>query len=395
MSRSSVVSPADISRTNTFMTVPPSNYAPSVDDSNLSTDSDSEVRGPAHSVNGIEPVVIRTRDGVQNVLTSSLIPRPDNSTSRNYRKQNQLETKHRVWENMANKALPPENVELMIKMLEKRADEKVLRTYMAGQALPDHFEDAVVLRVGLTFMPGADKQQVNRQEQTDMTGREPDQKDALWRVNTAGHLLSDFDVLSDLSVVQRDRTADIARKALERVTKKRNNEYPTSPKSSSSRSLSFRAREYDAVTIDSSEVFIVNDLKDRTEEWDIESTLIEVDGSSVMDLIVNYRTLISRGGPDMSFDETKMLLDTMIEDARRLCARSPILFRMATRQKIINSKNTRYGVDQGRFFQTLTTSKGIKEIISLSASYYNSLDPAGTNDEVRSYLLKTLPIYPG
>ena len=63
----------------------------------------------------------------------------------------------------------------------------------------------------------------------------------------------------------------------------------------------------------------------------------------------------------------------MIEDARRLCVRSPILFRMSTRRHIISSKNTRYGVDDGTMFKTLTTSSGIKNILSLSSSYFNSL----------------------
>jgi hypothetical protein len=63
----------------------------------------------------------------------------------------------------------------------------------------------------------------------------------------------------------------------------------------------------------------------------------------------------------------------MIEDARRLCVRSPILFRMLTRRQIVYSKNTRYGVDDGIMFKTLTTSTGIKNIIRLSAAYYNSL----------------------
>ena len=71
----------------------------------------------------------------------------------------------------------------------------------------------------------------------------------------------------------------------------------------------------------------------------------------------------------------------MIEDARRLCSRSPILFRMSTRRHIIASKNTRYGIDHGTMFRTLTTSRGIKEIISLSAAYFNSLDSSGSRDK--------------
>lgn len=37
-------------------------------------------------------------------------------------------------------------------------------------------------------------------------------------------------------------------------------------------------------------------------------------------------------------------------------------------------------------FQTLTTSKGIKEIISLSASYYTSLDPSGEGDSAQKFI---------
>jgi len=88
----------------------------------------------------------------------------------------------------------------------------------------------------------------------------------------------------------------------------------------------------------------------------------------------------------MSFDDTKKLLDTMIEDARRLCVRSPILFRMSTRSRIIHSKNTRYGINNGSYFQTITTSKGIMETISLSASYYNSLDPENSSDNTQKFI---------
>lgn len=42
----------------------------------------------------------------------------------------------------------------------------------------------------------------------------------------------------------------------------------------------------------------------------------------------------------MTSDETRTLLETMIKDARRLCIRSPILFTMSARVRIINSENT-------------------------------------------------------
>ncbi|KAL8897053.1 MAG: hypothetical protein Q9207_007412 [Kuettlingeria erythrocarpa] len=143
------------------------------------------------------------------------------------------------------------------------------------------------------------------------------------------------------------------------------------------KALVSRKRHIDAVTIDSERVTVVHDL--RSGNWDLRGLLIEVDWSSLWDLIVNYQNIIAGGGPDMTFVETKGLLETMIEDARRLCIRSPIFFRMTTRASIINSENTRYGINHGPIFKTLITSNGIKEIISLSAAYYNSLDTGTTN----------------
>ena len=145
-----------------------------------------------------------------------------------------------------------------------------------------------------------------------------------------------------------------------------------------------RKKYSDTVTIDSERVTIAHDL--RHGDWDLRGLLVEVDWSSLWDLMVNYRSLIARGGPQMTFDETTTLLDTMIEDARRLCIRSPILFRMSTRVSVINSEHTRYGISHGPMFRTLITSKGIKEIISLSAAYYNSLDPSEKNDSTQQHI---------
>ena len=190
-----------------------------------------------------------------------------------------------------------------------------------------------------------------------------------------------LDISTDLSVVKTDQTAKIAKEARQRQYQRELVLQTAPPRK---RALQIRGREFDAVTIDSECVKIVNDL--RAGEWDLECTLIEVDMSSLYNLIFNYRHLISRGGPDMSFERTRQLLDTMIEDARRLCVRSPILFRMSTRARIIYSKNTQYGINHGYMFQTLTTSQGIREIISLSAAYYNSLDPTGGSDTTQKFI---------
>jgi hypothetical protein len=270
-------------------------------------------------------------------------------------------------DDMRDGVISLEGTDLMIKRLEKAADTGFKMSYVDGQPVRDVIDGAPVLKVGLSFLPGADRPTVARLEQTSMINtRAPDQMDALWRVTTAGSLLSEFEVTQDFHVVQKDRTAEIAKHAKERLSR-RSILVNSGP-------VIIRGRPVDAVTIDSEEVKIVHDLRKQRGEFDLESTLIEVDGQSLMHLIVRYRILIQQGGPTVSLDDTKDMLETMMEDVRRLCHRSPILFRMSTRNHIITSKNTRYGINHGRQFTTLTTSKGIQEIISLSAAYYNTLD---------------------
>jgi hypothetical protein len=344
-------------------------------------DENEEVPPPeTASVNGSSMEVVSSRNGTGR---GELVRRG----TATHRDQGALQARNRVWEDIANKLLPPEESELMVKFLEKQPDETTKRTYLEGVPQPEVDESAPVPWVGLTFLPGADKPQVTRLEQTNMAGREPDQKDAMWRVNTAASLLLSFEVSTDLSIVQRYNADDV--QALLNRTKKplplgRHDSRLQSNRSTNITALVPKVRGRDPITIDSDLVKIVNNLHEH--QWDLQSTLIEVDGSSLLNLIVNYKHLISRGGPDMSFDETKTLLDTMIEDARRLCVRSPVLFRMSTRAHIINSKNTRYGISHRSMFRTLTTSQGIKEIVSLSAAYYNSLDPVGSSDKTQELI---------
>ena len=131
------------------------------------------------------------------------------------RNQGAIQTRNRLWEDMANKMVPPEDSEMMIARLERGADGPIQRTYVEGLARDVVNETGVFLRIGLTFLPGANKPEVNRLEQINMAGKEPDQKDALWRVNTAATLLTHYVVTQDLSVMQYDRTAEIARQARE------------------------------------------------------------------------------------------------------------------------------------------------------------------------------------
>lgn len=139
------------------------------------------------------------------------------------------------------------------------------------------------------------------------------------------------------------------------------------------------------VTIDSSCVQVVHELRGG-DGWDMQATLIEVDEDALLGLMINYRHIISSGTPGASFTQTCRLLETMMENARRLCVRSPILFRMSTRLQIMHSKNTRYGINHPNGFRTLTTSKGLKEIILISASYFDSLNPAGSSDATQDLI---------
>ncbi len=298
--------------------------------------------------------------------------------SRTHRHPKALKAKSDAYVDYTNKTLGPEQTDFMIQQLERKPDPRLRTTYANGLPLEEVIDSAPVLKVGLMFLPGADKPQVNRSEQISMEGKEADQKDALWRVATAGSLLSQFHVSPDLQIVQTDQTATIVTRAKYQA-RDRDRQF-----SDQRKGLTRRTRYPDTVTIDSECVTIVKDL--RNGDWDLRGLLVEVDWSSLWDLMVNYRNLIAGGGPEMTFEETRTLLETMIEDARRLCIRSPILFRMSTRVRIINSENTRYGVSHVPMFRTLTTSKGIKEIISLSAAYYNSLDPTGSDDSTQKYI---------
>ena len=298
--------------------------------------------------------------------------------SRTHRQQGALKAKSKALVDFTNKTIAPEHSDYLLQALERNPDPQFQQTYQNGRPLEEVIDSAPILTVGLKFLPGADKPQVNRTEEMDMVGKEPDQKDAAWRVATAGSLLSQLTVYPDLQIVHTDQTPRIVERA-KFLANQNDRRF-----SDQRKALVLRKRQPDTVTIDSEHVTIVKDL--RNGDWDLRGLLVEVDWSSLWDLMTNYRNLIAGGGPAMPPEETRTLLETMIEDARRLCIRSPILFRMSTRVSIINSENTRYGINLGSNFRTLITSQGIREIISLSASYYNSLDPTGTDDSVQKFV---------
>ncbi|KAK6385901.1 hypothetical protein LTS17_001473 [Exophiala oligosperma] len=296
---------------------------------------------------------------------SSMIS-PQFTTSQNYDLQDQQDD---LLERLAGQYTSFEAHDMLVKAFEKTITGRLSASFKDGIRLAEVVEDAIKPKIGIAFLAGADTPQVTQMEQIQMSQKEPDQKDASWRVNTAGALLKNFDVDKSMSIIATDNTPAVIAAARQRM----NATGPfTDPNATSNhRALALRRHQDRIVTIRSDNVKIVNVL--FSEKWDLEGLLVEVDQSSLMAVILNYRHIINRGGSDLSCGETIKLLDNMIEDARRLCIRSPILFRMSTRRHIISSKNTRYGVDHGTMFQTLTTSSGIKNIISLSAAYFNSL----------------------
>jgi hypothetical protein len=52
----------------------------------------------------------------------------------------------------------------------------------------------------------------------------------------------------------------------------------------------------------------------------------------------------------------------------------------------MSSRNTRFGIDHGLMFRKLTTSRGIKNIISLSASYFNALAAPGNRQHSQDFI---------
>jgi hypothetical protein len=201
-------------------------------------------------------------------------------------------TKDFIYEQIANNQFPMEETEFVVRCLGKRADSSARQTYVDGKRVSEVSEGAIAPRVGMTLMAGADTPQVNRMEQVGMARETPDQKSAAWRVNTAGTLLHDFDVDTDLSIIQSDNTSRVIARYRERNS------------ASNTVKHALMAKEWNdrTVTIHSDHVEIVKDLSNRS--WDLESTLIEVDGSSLTSLMVNYRHLIYRGGPSLTFAET-------------------------------------------------------------------------------------------
>lgn len=317
----------------------------------------------------------------------------ENLSSTSYRQT--MEATMEVYRGMSDRFITEEKAELILRRLRRHGSMGARRSIVNGVPSAEIIESAPVLKVGLSLLEGSHTARVTRIEQTNMMKREPEQRSAEWRINTAAQLMAEFEVQQDLSINLRDRTREVARVARKRLRHERRLSLPAS----ASRLEGMNIHRVDrsitdaAATIDSDQVRIVHNLHDHPEEFDIESTLIEVDGPSLLKVIVGYKTLIEQAGRSPNYVETRHILETMVEDVRRLYSRSPILFRMSTRHRIIRAKNTRYGMNQERQFCTITTSRGIQEIIGHSASYYNSLDSdPETQELIRPRFLQMLVV---
>lgn len=195
---------------------------------------------------------------------------------------------------LSNHYAPYEGYDLIIKTFERTGNGSVKATFQDGTRLAEVREEAAKPKIGLTFLPGADTPQVNQMEEIQMTQTTPDQKDASWRVNTAGALLVNLSVRQDMTILFSDNTA-----AVVDAMRRRHSglDGPQVEPNMGSKALAVRRTADRFVTIDSDNVKIVNDL--NSEKWDLSGLLVEVDQSSLMSLISNYQRVIRRGGPDL------------------------------------------------------------------------------------------------
>ena len=117
----------------------------------------------------------------------------------------------------ANRSMLPEETDLMIRQFVQSADIPFQRTYELGTYVRGSVGNIHCPNVGLVILPGCDLPEVNRLEQQGMIARSPEQRNAIWRVNTAGSLLQNIIVNQDLNLTTKDLTKDVAAKTHSRM----------------------------------------------------------------------------------------------------------------------------------------------------------------------------------
>ena len=264
--------------------------------------------------------------------------------------------------NVGNRAMDDETPENFVSALTVKAEDPCRATYRDGKEV-DYDGSAPIIDVAIHFVPGADKAEANRLENANLSAEAPLPQSPRWLTYTAGNMLVELHVQPDLTIIQDDQTPKI-------LAKRSANKNGERAKADAKRNV---------VTIDSSHVRLINEYSER-KPVDLECTCIEIDAISLYELMTNFRVLIKREGQYSTTapeENTVRKLETIIEDARRLFIRSPILQRVQPRLVIQKSANTRYGVNTGKMFHTQTTSRAIAELIRQGVSYYSSLSSSG------------------
>lgn len=300
---------------------------------------------PPLSMGGMEPA-LPTADsdsalGADSNTSEDTIFRRD-STNRHEAAQEAYKKGREVIAHIKKKTDYAEDAMQIIQRLQMAADRRLKRSYVSGQAARDYYESAPTIKVGIVFLPGVDRPTVTQLEQDMlMADYKADQMNAEWRVNTAGQLLLDFEVTKDLRVIASDSTPTV----LENSRRRKDSLLTSLIPGQKIEAVVVAGKErHPTVNIDSEQVTLVPDLRYYAGQFDLESTLIEVDETSIVNLLVNFQIIIETKNAAHGLDETRNLLEAMMEDVRRLCNRSAILFRMSTRMKIITGKDIRYGV---------------------------------------------------
>ena len=148
----------------------------------------------------------------------------------------------------ANRSMLPDETDLFVQQYEKSTDTPCQRTYVLGKYVSPDRESIGSTHsphVGLVILPGGDLPEVNRLEQQQMVNPSPEQRSALWRLNTAGSLLQTISVTADLNLISEDVTKSVA--AITRNRLERSSRY----------SKSYHSFSGTAVTIESENVEIV------------------------------------------------------------------------------------------------------------------------------------------
>lgn len=215
--------------------------------------------------------------------------------------QNDIQDQHDdLLDRLSGHYSPFEGYDILVKAFEKTFRGNLRASFKDGIRLAEVVDGAIRPKIGITLLVGADTPQVNQMEQISMSRLDPDQKDASWRLNTAGALLKNFEVDKSMSIIFTDNTPAVVASARQRLNATGPFVESTSP--TSQKALSVRTASDRIVTIDSENVSIVNSLSG--ENWDLEGLLIEVDQSSLMAVILNYRQIIQRGGANLPCGET-------------------------------------------------------------------------------------------